>query len=553
MRTPATRLPSRCCGALLMMLTACAARPDAFRDAQHDATISLHALGDTGVQLAYVSKAATEHRAATAAHVQSVIRELLDHLDIRDLAGLRVVVVDQTHERYRRYFSLPPAFGAYYESNSDTITCPEQLLEQRVRANLLRHEVGHAVVQRLAPDAPSWINEGFAQSMEAPAGQVPVGNALQLKERLADDTAPSFVESLAYRSGIVEVRNLGAWTGTWVVFESARRALHADPRTALLRLTQDREARRPDQLRAGFLALLSELATATTETWIDPRGGVAALHGWELDADVESLVAHARRAETAVALRLRMVLDPTSPTERSIPAWEALYDTILQRTFIGEPAQPMLEQVCATVGGDDRDLFLHAVRSAAQRSGCWETCVATLAGLPWPDPDRMAKKVAENETVLQLGDALMIGCSVFSARSDTDPLPLAGFVDLETLPRTRAMARMLPREARIAFLRSWSEPQAEIELVGAIADLERLRLGSHVAGVQTATRWPFPEDLSAFALQWVRQRRPLPNDLACTLLRTDRLAPRLPNDADSRPIFAAIWSAANDAAPDRPK
>jgi hypothetical protein len=68
--------------------------------------------------------------------------------------------------------SLPPALGEHFDATSRKVMVT--LDDAGPRLGWFRHQLAHALLRERHPRVPPWVDEGFARSMEAPSGFLPM-------------------------------------------------------------------------------------------------------------------------------------------------------------------------------------------------------------------------------------------------------------------------------------------------------------------------------------------------------------------------------------------
>ena len=76
-----------------------------------------------------------------------------------------VTVVVYTNDQYRRVRSTHTWAGAYFDGKIRVAVTPGTALQGNLRRDL-RHELTHAFLYEIAPKAPLWVHEGYAQMVE---------------------------------------------------------------------------------------------------------------------------------------------------------------------------------------------------------------------------------------------------------------------------------------------------------------------------------------------------------------------------------------------------
>src|SRR5262245_27328181 len=90
--------------------------------------------------------------------------------------------------------SLPPALGEHFDATSRRVLVA--LDDSGPRLAWFRHQLAHALLRERHPRAPPWVDEGFARSMEAPSGFLPMH--LLARVRRAPDPDGWYRDALAF-------------------------------------------------------------------------------------------------------------------------------------------------------------------------------------------------------------------------------------------------------------------------------------------------------------------------------------------------------------------
>jgi hypothetical protein len=127
---------------------------------------------------------------AVAAMTATALREAADMLtEVGWTTGSLAVHVAGTEPG-----SLPPGLGEHFDASSRRVVVT--LDDSGPRLAWLRHQLAHALTRERHPRTPPWVDEGFARSMEAPSGFMPLHLLSRL--RRAPDPDRWYRDALAF-------------------------------------------------------------------------------------------------------------------------------------------------------------------------------------------------------------------------------------------------------------------------------------------------------------------------------------------------------------------